>query len=135
MLFLEAGAAFSFRYFEKNPEMISGNLLPTPKLLCDADSSVISEGVFEHGRRIEGSVPDHEIERLASFNCSVISCAGFIDRLLYSEKARLNLYEVRNQQLIDGVSDQDITNAIVDVQTKLANPANAVNVARLQLVW
>ena len=135
MLFLLTVAAFSFSSCEKEPEVISGNYASYDPTVSLTQIRQFVQKVYlsTEGELPEDSVLDHEIERLASFNCSVVSRAGFIDRLLYSEKARLNLYEVRNQQLIDGVSDQDITDAIADLQTEIADPSNAVNVTRLQL--
>lgn len=133
--FLLVSAALTFSSCEKEQEVISGNYASYDPTVSLTQIRQFVQKVYlnTEGELPEDSVLNNEIQRLASFNCSVVSRVAFVDRLLFSDKAKANIYEVMNQQLLGGVTDQDITDEIADVQSDISDPANAVNVTRLQL--
>lgn len=124
-----------FSSCKKESEIISGN-----QAMADPTVSLtqIRQFVQKVHLATSGVSPDEatmeaEIRALALENCSNSARVAFVDKLINTPAARANYYNVRNEQLLDNAADDDIQEVIDDLQVEISDPANAVDVTRLNL--
>ncbi|MFN8153776.1 MAG: hypothetical protein U0Y08_05745 [Bacteroidia bacterium] len=120
---------------KKDPEIIPGNTAMSDPTVSLTQIRQFVQKVYLStiGITPSDSVMDAEIRSLAITNCSNDSKSALINKLISSPEALENYYEIRNQQLLDGASDEDIEDMITSIEADISDPANAVDVTRLQL--
>lgn len=124
-----------FSSCKKDSEIISGN-----QAMADPTVSLTQIRQFVQkvylgtlGVAPSDSLMEAEIKSLALKNCSYTSRVVLVDKLINTREARINFYNVKNDQLLDGATNEDINSIIEDLQADISDPANAVDVTRLTL--
>ncbi len=127
--------ALVFTSCKKESEIIPGNEAMSDPTVSLTQIRQFVQKVYlaTEGVSPGDSLMDAEIRALALENCSNSSRAAFVDKLMYTAAAKSNYYNIRNEQLLDGASAEDINNVIEDLQFEISDPANAVDVTRLRL--
>lgn len=128
-------AALACSSCEKESEIITGNTAAADNTVS---LSQIRQFIQKSYLATIGTVPsdslmEREIENLAARNCNVLARGEFIDRLFDDTLFRRNQYQIRNEELLNGITNQEIKDRIDNIRSELFNPANAIDTALLRM--
>jgi hypothetical protein len=133
-LYIIVALALTFSACQKESEVISGNVAMSDPTVSLTQIRQYVQKVYLAivGTSPVDSILDQEIYSLARTNCSPDARADLLNRLFAMPAFKNNQYTIKNDQLLGGMSVDDINDIIDDIQDDLNTPGTSINEVRLQ---